>query len=91
MKDASKRRLIRFMNGFDRTSAKSLPAKGWNQKTITRDEPAWQEQANDELDRMSGQELRRELLRQILYTLPVALFLLAVIVFAVWIVIADKI
>lgn len=83
MKDESKRRLVRLLNGFDRTSAKALPAKGWNQKTVTRDEPAWREEAEDELAHMSGKDLSRELRRQILYTLPVALFLLVIRAFAV--------
>ena len=86
MTDETKRKLIRFLNSADRVSAKSLPARGWNQKTVTRDEPAWREQAEDELARMSGKELDRELTRQLLYTLPIALFLLAVLFFAGWII-----
>lgn len=89
MKDTAKRKLIRFLNGFDRTSAKALPAKGWNAKTVSRDEAAWRREAKDELDRLSGKALSRELMRQILYTLPVALFLLAVLAAAVWVIIVD--
>ena len=87
MSDDSKRKILRFLNGFDRVSAKSLPAKGWNRNTVTRDESAWRRQAEDELDRMSGSDLDRELLRQLLYTLPVALFLLAVVGFALWVIV----
>lgn len=84
MSDAAKRKIIRFLNGFDRVSAKAAPNKGWNARTVTRDEPAWRRETEDELDRMSGKDLTRELLRQLIYTLPVALFLVAVVALAVW-------
>lgn len=75
MNDDTKRKIIRFLNSFDRVSSKATPNKGWNAKTVTRDEPAWRREASDELDHMSGQELDRELRRQLAYTVPVALFL----------------
>ena len=85
MSDNAKRRIIRFLNSFDRVSAKSLPAKGWNANTITRDESAWRREAQDELERMNGKELNRELRQQILYSLPSALFLLLLLAAIVWI------
>lgn len=80
MKDETKRKLIRFLNAFDRLHAKRSRNKGWNPSTLMYDE---YDEAG-ELDRMSGKELSRELLRQILYTLPVALFLLFLLAAVVW-------
>lgn len=87
MKDESKRWLIRFLNKADSYQAKALPGKGWDDETNTRDEGAWRRQADDDLSALSGKDLNRELRRQILVSLPIALFLLAMIAALIWILI----
>lgn len=89
MKDQTKRKLIRFFDRTDHVSGKAARYKGWSPKLGPYDESGQKRYYDAELDRLSGRELDRELLRQLLYTLPVALFLLLILVAAVLVIVRS--
>ena len=84
MKDETKRKIIRLLGGTDRLMSKGNRNQGWNDTSVMYDEKKQKEAIGEELDGLSGEELDRELRRQILVTLPTALFFLALAVLVVW-------
>lgn len=76
MKDAAKRKLIRFLNGYDRLMSKGSRNQGWNPTNVMYDERKQKKIISDELDELTGKDLNHELWRQLIYTLPVVLYLL---------------
>ncbi len=88
MTDEAKRKLIRVLSRFDRASSRQ--ARGGSGTGAAGRMDDWAEYEShqgdieDELSRLSGKELDRELRRQILFTLPVALFILIVLAAVIW-------
>lgn len=80
MKDATKRKLIRLLNGYDRLMSKGSRNQGWNSTTVIYDERKQKKIISDELDELIGKELNQELWHQIIFTLPVVLFFIGLVI-----------
>ncbi len=82
MTDDSKKKLIRILSKADHLQSKSSRGGvGWRPTNLVYDEP----DPADELSRLTGEDLDRELRRQILYTIPWLLELLLILGLAVFV------
>ena len=81
MKDGTKRRIIHLLNRFDVLTGKSKRGRGWNPTNLMYDK----HDDADELGNMTGKALDRELRRQVLFALPVLLFLFLLIVAVIFV------
>lgn len=81
MTDDSKKKPIRILSKADHLQSKSSRGGvGWRPTNLVCDEP----DPTDELSRLTGEDLDRELRRQILYTIPWLLELLFILGLAVF-------
>ncbi len=76
MTDEKKRAIIRALSKFDHLQSKSSRGgEGWRPTDLVYDDP----KPEDTLETMTGDELSRELRRQLLATIPVALLIIIVV------------
>ena len=86
MTDEQKRRLIRSLSKADLLQSKSSRGgTGWRPTELVYDNP----DPADELAKLTGRELNRELKRQILSTIPVLLILIVCLGFVLAILFAH--